>query len=361
MTPVLEWFETLVPIANPSGREAELRTFIQQHLDPRIATQVDAAGNLLARVPGQPNAVPRLFAAHMDSVPPCEGITPVRDTLDGRPIVRSAGKTILGADDKAGVAVMLALAEWAASTNFANNPPLELLFTTREEVGLVGARGFDMSQLQSPWGWVLDGEGAVGDVFHAGLSQENLSFVCQGKAAHAGIEPENGVNAIAMAARLLSQLPTGRLAPDTTTNFGVVSGGEAANVVPPQVVIKGEARSHRESELQALLNAMGQAAIAVTHDFPGGQVRFEHVRRYNAFVVPPTHESVQVAVNACQALGLPSRVLPMHIGSDAHVLNERGLPTVVLGMGFYRSHSLGEHLFVDDFERVYQWVRQLLH
>ncbi len=359
---VVERFKSIVPIDNPSGREEAIRAHIEQALRGFGLTDIatDAAGNLFARVPGQCDKDIIMLSAHMDSVPPCEGIVPITDEKNGRPIIRSEGRTILGADDKSGIAVALEIVSVLATQGFKTNHPLELFFSTGEEVGLIGAKGFDNAQIRAKYCYVLDGEGRVGLIFNAGPSQENIQIACHGKAAHAGMEPENGVSAIQMGAALCAQLPTGRLSEDLTCNIGVVKGGTGINVVAPEFTFRGEMRSHDESKLTDLLSTYEKTCRQIDDAFSGGTVDFKHERRYNHFFVEEQTEVIQRAIAMSTELGIPPLLAPMNIGSDAHILNERGLPTVVLGMGFHFSHSLGEFIYTQELTQVYDLVMKLV-
>jgi tripeptide aminopeptidase len=359
---VVERFKRLTAIDNPSGHEEALRNTIAEALTALGVTDqtVDPAGNLFVRVPGAPERETILLSAHMDSVPPCHGIVAVEDEQDGRRIVRSEGKTILGADDKSGVAVILEVVEALSRQGFKENHPLELMFSTGEEVGLIGAKAFDMGQVKAAYGYVLDGEGSVGDIFNGGPSQENIRIVCQGRRSHAGIAPEDGISAIRMAASLCAKLPSGRLGPVLTANLGVMKGGAAMNIVAPETEIRGEARSHEEPLLADLLSKYRETCRVVEQAFPGSTVEMETVRRYDCFTVAPELPVVTRAEAACRELGVASRVLPMNIGSDAHVFNHKGLPVVVLGMGFHYSHSLGEFLYADELETVLRLTLRLV-
>lgn len=361
---VVERFQTIVPIDNPSKGEEKIRAFIAQTLQTiGVSDQhVDLAGNLFVRVPGAAPGPVVMLSAHMDSVPPCHGIEPVVDTdpRTGRPIIRSGGKTILGADDKSGIAVILELVSELAASDFKNNYPLELLFSTEEEIGLNGAKGFDMSLTQASHCYVLDGEGRVGLIFNAGPSQENLQVRCLGRASHAGIAPESGVSAIMMAAEFCAQAPSGRLAEDLTTNLGVIEGGKANNIVADEVLIRGEARSHDEAKLAGLLETFRHNADMISQRFSGGRIEVETIRRYDRFWVAPEHPSIQAAMAICEEMGILPQTAPMNIGSDAHILNKNGLPTVVLGMGFHYSHSLGEFIYCEELAQVYELVKRLV-
>lgn len=359
---VVERFQAIVPIDNPSGREERIRERIAETLKGLGVTDltVDAAGNLFVRVPGDTAKDTIMLSAHMDSVPPCEGIVPVRDTRADRPIIRSEGRTILGADDKAGIAVALEIVERLSKTGFQTNHPLELFFSTGEEVGLIGAKGFDMGQVRSKYCYVLDGEGRVGLIFNAGPSQENIQITCMGRASHAGMSPESGISAIQMGAALCAHLPTGRLAEDLTCNIGVIQGGNAMNIVAPELTIRGEMRSHNESKLAGLVETYRSLCRDVESRFAGGQVALKNLRRYDHFLVDPAHEVIQRAMAVGEQLKVAPLLAAMNIGSDAHILNKNGLPTVVLGMGFHYSHSLGEFIFCEELEQVCQMVEQLV-
>lgn len=359
---VIERFQAIVPIDNPSGREERIRERIADTLRGFGLSEltVDATGNLFVRVPGDASKETIMLSAHMDSVPPCEGIVPVRDTRADRPIIRSEGRTILGADDKAGIAVALEVVERLSKKGFSGNHPLELFFSTGEEVGLTGAKGFDMSQVRSAYCYVLDGEGRVGLIFNAGPSQENIQITCTGKASHAGIAPEAGISAIQMGAALCAQLPTGRLAEDLTCNIGVIQGGNAMNIVAPELTIRGEMRSHDEAKLSGLVETYRTLCREVEGRFAGGHIELKNLRRYDQFLVDSGHTVIQQAMAVGQALNVAPQLAAMNIGSDAHILNKNNLPTVVLGMGFHYSHSLGEFIFCEELEQVCQMVENLV-
>lgn len=357
-------FKEIVPIDNPSGQEAGIRQFILGCLEDMdiIDCNVDAGGNLFARVPGDTSKPVWMLSAHMDSVPPCEGIVPIEDFHrdNKRPIIRSEGRTVLGADDKSGIATILEIVSQLSVHGFKTNHPLELFFSTREEVGLLGAKEFDMAQSRAIGCYVLDGEGRVGAIFNAGPSQENMEIECFGRASHAGIDPENGISAIAMGAALCAKLPSGRHSETLTSNIGVLQGGEAMNVTAPYLKIRAEARSHNEPELEGMMDEYNAICTDVQERFAGSTVMMKRIRKYNHFKVSPTHAMIARVEEACRAMNIIPAVLPMNIGSDAHILNQHDIPTVVLGMGFHFSHSLGEFIYVEELEQVCALVLQLV-
>lgn len=362
MTQVVERFKTLVPIDNPSGHEEKIREYIESQLVHmgHSDCQMDEAGNLLCRIAGDPSKETYCLSAHMDSVPPCEGIEAVEEQREGRPVIRSAGKTILGADDKSGIAVMLTIAYRLAEEGNETGHPVELLFSTREEIGLLGLKEFDMSRLKSTAGFVLDGEGQLGDIFTAGPAQKNMIFDLTGLAAHAGMRPEKGLSAIVMAAHLCVSIPSGRLSPLTTMNIGTITGGNAFNIVAPHAQVRAECRSHDREELQNLLDNLDETLQEVREHFPKGQIEMTRIDKYDGFVVQETHPAVLACKKACEALDITPRVTRMNIGSDAHRLNHGNIPSVVLGMGFHYSHSLGEFIYTDELEKVCDLVWVLI-
>jgi tripeptide aminopeptidase len=362
---VIDWFKRIVPIANPSKGEATIRDFIAAQMASFGFNnyEVDERGNLMLRVEGKRDGPTLLFCAHMDSVPPCHGIEPVEDTYDNRAIIRSAGQTILGADDKSGIALLLALLEQLGKDDKAGLDkvaPFECLFTVEEEIGIFGAHDFDMNWTNAKAAYALDGEGALGDIFYAGPSQKNMIFECLGQSAHAGIEPDRGVNAITLAAKLVDALPKGRLSEETTTNIGLIKGGKALNVVPDYVELKAELRSHDDVAFGQVQQAMMRIVDETKASVSGADIKVTWIDKYKRFDVPHNDPSIVWAQQAAERIGIEAKLYRMNIGSDAHALNLGGLPSVVLGMGFHRSHSVGEYIFTDELSAVYDWVWQLL-
>lgn len=361
---VIDRFKALCPIANPSGQEAALREFIQTELTALGLTdqRVDSIGNLVARIPGRAGLSPWLLSAHMDSVPVCEGIVP-REVVqpDGTVALMPTGETILGADDKAGIACMLTLMTTFAAQGFTQNRPLILYFSVQEEIGLQGAKALDWDWVsEATWAWVLDGDGPVGDIYTAGPFQEALKFEVKGKRAHAGICPEQGLNAIRVLAEWLAACPNGRLSPTGTTNVGKISGGDATNVVPDWAEALGEARGLTEPELVSIVDSVQAACDTVAQRYPDAGLSLTHTRKNAGFTVDHTHAEIALLQQVFTAAGIANGCKPMAIGSDAHILNARGLPAVVVGMGFTRSHTRQEILYCEPYRQLTQCMITLL-
>src|SRR5262245_14361947 len=221
---LLHTFLDLVQIDNPSGEESVIAAYVRGLLEGLgLTVEEDHHHNLLAHVPGE--GMPLLFNAHMDSVTPCRGVRPV--VADG--FVRSSGDTVLGADDLAGVAAIIEGVR-ATIEGGAPHQAAEILFTVQEEIGLYGAAGFDTSTLKAREGFTPDAGGEFGGITLGAPSQDGLHILVQGRAAHAGIAPEQGINAIVVAGRALATMPLGRIDAETTANIGRIKGGEATNI-----------------------------------------------------------------------------------------------------------------------------------
>lgn len=350
---LLDTFLALVQCDNPSGAEGPVIDYIRSLLLPLgAAFEQDEAGNLLARLPGV--GEPLLLNAHTDSVTPCIGVRPI--VAGG--VVRSSGDTVLGADDLAGVAAIL---EGVRRLRDAGAPhrSLELLFTSQEEIGLVGAAAFDYRRLHARHGFTLDANGAPGGMCLGAPSQDNLAAVVIGRAAHAGIAPEEGISAIRVAAEAIAAMPLGRIDPETTANIGVIRGGEATNIVTPRVELRGEARSHSPDKLAAQIEAM----TAALHDAAARHMAQTDIHiepRYRAYRLQEDEPVVQYATAALHRLGLQPIPFIGGGGSDVNIFAEHGLRVVNLSLGYEAIHSVDEHIAVADLERAAQLVAELI-
>jgi tripeptide aminopeptidase len=357
---VLETFLRLVRIDSPSGDEAALIAALEPELRRLgFETWRDTPGNLLARRPGRgstADAAPLIFSAHLDTVEPGRGIKPRVE--DG--VVRSDGTTILGADDKAGIAAILEGVR-AADAGGTATPcrPLELILTVEEETGLIGAKGLDVNSLKGRQAIVLDSDGPVGKIVNQAPAADLVDAVVTGKAAHAGVAPEEGINALVATARALAEMRLGRIDPETTANFGVFSGGTAVNVVPEHVELKGEARSRSEDRLRAQSAHMTQrlqaAAAAV-----GATAEVTVTRAYSSIDLPPASPLIRFVEDAVRACGLEPFLAPTGGGSDANIFNAAGIETVNLGTGYRGAHSVDEHIPVADLGTLTGLVRTLI-
>ena len=301
------------------------------------------SGNLLVKIPGTVSAPALLLAVHMDTVVPGIGIKAQRGEDD---VIRSAGNTILGSDDKAGIAAILEAWDVIVE-NQLDYPPLELLFTVGEEQGLLGAKNFDYSRLQARQGYVLDSGGAPGTIVTQSPCQNEIEYRVFGQAAHAGINPEDGINAIAIMAKALAVLPCGRIDAETTCNFGTIEGGMARNIVAPSCRLIGEARSLSRSKLDQLttdLCSTFEAEVVKN----GGRCEIDAVLLYPEITLKPNEEVIELAIRASNNIGLPTKLVSTGGGSDASIINSNNIRCANLGIGMSAVHTTEEFIKIDD-------------
>jgi tripeptide aminopeptidase len=355
-------FVRLAETPSPSGQEravadviaAEVRALGLKIGEDGSAPRTGAgAGNLIVRVPGRGAGAPIALVAHMDTVP-VDGEVRVR--LENG-VARSAGDTILGADDKAAVAALLALLR-----DLAAEPPaadVELVITASEEVGLRGAKELDLGALGAKAAFVFDSEGPVGTVVVSAPTLSLFSAEFHGRAAHAGIEPEKGRSAVVAAARAVAAMPLGRLDDETTANVGVVTGGSATNVVAERCRIKGEARSRDRDKLAAQLERMIEA-VNVAAAETGVDVTVTVEEDFGGFDLSRGDLPVRLAAAALADVGLEPAYIGTGGGADTNVFNARGLPAVNLGVGFENVHSAQESIVLERLAQLYALAHALV-
>lgn len=316
------------------------------------------AGNLFARIPGNVSKPPILLCAHVDTVVPGKGVKP--QIQDDR--IVSDGTTILGSDDKSGVAqIMMGIK--AILEQGIDHAPVEILFTVSEEIGLLGAKHFDKSKIKSAFGYAFDAQN-IGDLFIAAPSQVSFKITVKGKEAHAGVEPEKGINAIRVAAEAVAAMPMGRIDFETTVNLGKICGGMATNIVPNQVVIQGEARSHSDHKLEQVC-ADVQAALETTvarYQFEdlGAAYEYSQNTEYKAFRVEEDAEAVKLAKTVLHGMNLPVNCVVGGGGSDANIISAAGIPMIIVGTGMNRYHTVNEYIEIADLEAGQTFVFELI-
>jgi tripeptide aminopeptidase len=349
-------FLELAAIASPSRRERAatdrcLAYLRELGLDPREdppPLRGDEAGNVIGRIPptAGETGTPIMFCAHVDTVEPSAPIEPV--VADGMVTNRCA--TILGGDNKAAVAAMLEGVRRILAEGLPH-AGIELVLSVQEEIGLLGAKAVDCSQLKARVAYVYDHAAPIGGLVTACPSQYSLDATFVGRSAHAGIAPEEGRNAIAAAARALAELRFGRLDDETTANVGTIAGGLARNVVPDRCELRLEVRSRDHAralkESQAMLDALAHAANAAECELETA-VSLE----YRAYRLRRTDPVVQIAWAALESRGYAPELLATGGGADAHVFNANGIPCVNLGNGMELIHTPDERIRVADVEAM---------
>jgi tripeptide aminopeptidase len=352
---VLDLFTELASVPSPPGEERAVADLVLSYLrDCGLETDEDDAGpgigstmgNVFCRLDPTAAGEPLLLCAHLDTVPPTAAIEPVVE--DG--IVRNAAGTILGADNKAAVAAMLE----AVRRLLAERRPhagVELLFTPKEEVGLVGAYAFDHTRLQSRVGYVYDQAAPIGVIILGAPFSQSLEVTFHGRAAHSGMHPEEGRSAIAAAARAITEFRLGRVDEDSTANVGTITGGTATNIVPEWCTFVAEARSHDDRKLADLVQEM-QDAITFAAGVTECDVKTTARKSYRGYRFAKSDRAVALAAAALERCGHSVSYELSGGAADANVFNERGLEIVNLANGMTDIHTPGEHIAVVDLEAM---------
>ena len=351
MPRVLDTFLEAVRIDSPSGEEAAFGAWCAERLravgcsvrfDETGPACGSDCGNLIAELAGSGPGTVIVLSAHLDTVNPGRGIEPIVE--DG--VVRSAGDTVLGADDKAGIAAILEALERVQEGGLVT-APVRVLLTTGEELGLQGAKALDPADCTGDLCLVLDAHEPVGGIVSAAPTQYTFRAEFVGTAAHAGVEPEKGVSALRMAAWAVSTMPFGRLDERTTANVGEIHGGGPTNVVTASTFIRGECRStdpERAHEVRAQMDDAMRAAAAES----GGTVAIEWTLEYAGFRFDAEDPAMRMLKSACADIGVTPNIFDTGGGSDANILTANGLPSVVLSCGMTDVHSTSESIAVAD-------------
>ena len=339
MSRVLDTFLDLVRIDSPTGRESGVAAYMARALEAagcevRVDDSAEVTGadtgNVIARIPGAVSGAVVALSAHMDCVQPCEGVEPV--VADG--VVHSAGETVLGSDDKAGLAAMVELAQRLRESG-TPHAEVRFLVTVSEETGLLGAKALSAEDCAADLCLVLDGDGSVGGIVTAAPTHYTFSATFTGRASHAGVEPEKGVSAIAMAADAI----------------GPIAGGRATNIVAPTCVLTGECRSRDAARIETVRESMDDAMRGAATD-AGGTVDVVWTLEYRGFSAAEDSTALALVEAACHDIGVTPRRFATGGGSDANVISVHGVPTFVLSSGMTNVHSVDEEIAVADLEAL---------
>ncbi|MGH2932984.1 MAG: M20/M25/M40 family metallo-hydrolase [Gaiellaceae bacterium] len=345
MTEVVDLFLELAAIASPSGEERPVSDAVIRYLrELGLEPVEDAHGNVYAQIAPAAEGTPVFFCAHLDTVPPDGPLQPV--LADG--VIRNAGGTILGADDKSAVAAMLD----GARRVLAENRPhagIELLFTMEEEVGLLGAAAFDHARLHAQVGYVYDQAAPIGEIILGAPWARRMDVTFHGRAAHSGMFPEEGRSAVQAAAKAIADLRLGRVDEETTANVGVISGGTAANIIPEWCTFTAEARSHDERKLNDLVQEMLDAfTFAATE--AECEVETKVRNQYRGYRFAKGDDVVRLAASALERCGHTVTYALSGGAADANAFNERGLRCANLANGMTDIHTPDERISVEDLE-----------
>lgn len=313
------------------------------------------AGNIIATLPGTLDVDPIYFTVHMDTVVPGKGIKPeIRE--DG--YIYSDGTTILGADDKAGMAALFEMARRLKEQDIPHGT-IQFVITAGEESGLVGAKELDPALIIAKYGFAVDSDGTVGGIVTAAPFQAKVFTKILGKTAHAGVAPEKGISAITVAAKAVAAMKLGRLDEETTANIGRFEGGHATNIVCDEVTILAEARSIDEGKLNAQTAHMKETFERVAADF-GARAEVEVKLMYPGFRVTEDDKVVQIAIEAAKAVNRTPKLGISGGGSDANVIAGFGIPTVNLSVGYEEIHTTNERMPIEELEKLADYLVEII-
>lgn len=368
---LIQEFLRLVRINSHSRKEGLIASFLAEKIrgmggevrfDDAGEKVKGEVGNLIATFKGTPSKPPILLSAHMDTVVPGEGVQPMEEEK----IIKSDGKTVLGGDDKSGIAIILEAIQ-VIKENQVPHGDIEVVFTICEEAGLLGAKYLDITRLRSRYGLVLDSDD-VGFLFTRAPASCRLEFEIYGLEAHAGMAPEKGLSAIQLAAEAISSMKLGRIDWETTANLGIMQGGVAVNIIPNHVSIQGEARSHDEvklkNQVQHMIDCFDRAingtVITVDGKIIRGRMEKNIYKDYDRMNLSEKSEIVQLVLRAAENKNLTVQTQAMGGGCDANIFNQKGIQVANLGTGMRNIHTVSEYLILDEFIRAAEIIYEVL-
>lgn len=364
---LIEQFLELVQIDSETKDERKICDYLKQLFaslgleaieDDSQQKTGHGAGNLIVNWSASPEMEqkdPIYFTCHMDTVVPGKGIKP---TVDDDGYIRSDGTTILGSDDKAGIAALIEAIRSIKEENKSHGA-VQFVITVGEESGLVGAKAMDPSLLKAKYGYALDSNGKVGEIAVAAPAQAKIHVRITGRAAHAGVNPEDGISAIQVASKAISKMPLGRIDHETTANIGSFEGGQETNIVCEEVFIKAEARSINNEKLEKQVEAMRTAFEETARQY-GAAVKFHSEVIYPAFWFEKDSELVTKVEDALRKIDRPMNLVHSGGGSDANIFNGMGVPTVNLAVGYENIHSKKEQMPIEELVKSAELVESII-
>lgn len=347
---IIDTFSELVRIYSPSLME----DFVFEYLSKKfrelgVISEIQVNGkvkNMIAFVEGNDKSKDSIFfCAHADTVEPGKDINPIIDEENG--IIKSDGKTILGADDKAGITAILELLYHIKEEPTSKYGDIYLIITSAEEIGLVGARHLDTSSIKAKYGYCLDSHGDIGIAIIKGATHYRFKVECLGKSSHAGIDPEKGINAIKMSAYIIDRVPSGLIDEETVLNIGEIKGGKATNVVPDNTIFEGEIRSFKQEKIDKEIDRIKSLSLEAKSKF-GGEVNVSIEKLYDGYDISENSPSVKRFIEICYKIGIKPKLTTTRGGSDANILNSKGLETLNISCGMRNPHSVEEIIYIRD-------------
>jgi len=357
---VINEFIELVKLDNPSKNERKVANYILNKLkelgyspiEDDAGTKIGGdTGNIICKIDGDKNKDKIMFLAHMDSVVPCINKVPVINDI----YIESDKNTVLGSDDLSGVAAMLEVA-YARANNEIEAGDIYLVFTVAEEIGLLGAKELDLSSFNIDYAYVLDSGGEIGTASISAPSHITFDVTIKGKAAHAGMEPENGINAIVVASKAISKMTIGRIDDETTCNIGLINGGRATNIVCDNVYIKGECRSRNEEKLQNVFDNIMNIFKDTVQEY-NCDIDIDSKLEYKSFFIDSKAKVLLKFKKACEVGSLSFITEHGGGGSDTNIISQLGIKSLNISTGMEKVHSVEERIKLNDIIKISELIK----
>ncbi len=362
-TRLVDEFLELVKIDSLSRKERQMCDILKRKLENMGFMPVEDnagekiggnSGNIICTVKGTKNVPAILLGAHMDTVVPGIG----KKAVVAGDIIKTDGTTILGGDDASGIAIILETMKLLKEENIPHGD-IQIVFTVAEEIGLLGAKNLDYRKIHAKYGFILDSDGNIGCAAVKAPSHNKINVVIKGKAAHAGMEPENGISAFTIMSHAIANMKLGRIDEETTANIGIIHGGTATNIVCDRVEIEGEARSRQQGKLQAQTEHMKQCFEHAAEKF-GGQVEFNYEVEYPAFNVQMDSSVIDIMKAAADDCGIKFEAIVTGGGSDTNIINSKGIEAVDISIGMTNVHSVNEQISIKDMVEAVTYLTAII-
>lgn len=355
---LVKTFLDLVAIPSPSWEEHEVISYIEQNVNEYGAHcqrfPCRESFNLLVTLKGNRKGKTALFSCHTDTVVPCHNVHPIVTEMK----IASDGTTILGADDKAAVAVFIEAIRNLKEKNLPH-ADVEFLFSCAEEIGLYGIKNFPLKKLKAKYAFVFDSGGDIGSIVLRAPFHLTYRVYVKGKSAHAGIEPEKGISAIRVMSEMIQAIPHGRVDNETTINVGIVEGGLATNIVAENAEMALEIRSLKKEKLKKFDDKISTIFRAIAKK-NRASVKIKKTMEYEGFSLSKENRVVQIAANAIASLGIIPRFEVSGGGSDTNIINKAGIEAVNLSIGMRNVHSKKEFIKINDLIRGTKLVHAII-
>jgi len=349
---IIDNFLEMVKIPSPSLKERVIADYVKSQLE-KIGLEViednagkscnGNSGNIIGILKAKGSKKKKiLFSAHMDTVSPCNKVVPIIENK----IIKSDGNSILGGDDKAGIAAILEMLNQLKDNNL-DHPDIIVVFSIAEEIGLLGARKLNIEKYAPDFGIIIDSGGKPGTVTIQAPFAAKGKIEIIGRSAHAGLEPENGINALVVASHAITKLRLGRVDENTTSNIGVAVGGTAVNIVMPSISMMYEARSFDGKFLDELLIETKTIFRDTAKKF-GAEFKDNIVKGYDGFKIEEGSEILKILEDACKNIDIEYKPVKSGGGSDTNIYNEKGIPSINIGIGMSKVHTTDEFIKIED-------------